>query len=182
MALLKEFPSKIFFYCFEPAPVGGEPSIVPSHVIVEKMEEQMPRLATGLRAGVPGTRSRPKTGLVNGSAKRSRADRAFKASDDGSAEFTYGPVHPVREFGGKKAWFLPILGYLANEKDVVDTSFGDGSNVLQEAMDAYKGILAENCVDLKWKKGDVLLVDNLSVQHTRRPGKPPRAIYASICK
>ncbi|KAK1275240.1 hypothetical protein QJS04_geneDACA010014 [Acorus gramineus] len=61
------------------------------------------------------------------------------------------------------------------------TSFGDGSEIPREAMDAYKGILEENCVDLKWKKGDVLLVDNLSVQQARRPGKPPWAIYVSMC-
>ncbi|KAK1322923.1 Clavaminate synthase-like protein [Acorus calamus] len=93
-------------------------------------------------------------------------------NDDGTAEFTYGQVNPVRKFGGKKAWFLPILGYSENKKGV-DISFRDGSNVPREAIDAYKGILEENCVDLKWKKGDILLVDNLSVQHSRRPGKPP---------
>ncbi|KAK1300825.1 Clavaminate synthase-like protein [Acorus calamus] len=205
MALMKEFPSKIFFYCFEPAPVGGETSIVPSHVIVEKMEEQMPKVMekltdVGLILCVSTAKDEDedsgqvisktwkwlfKTDDKFEAEKRARQKlscTSINFKDDGSAEFTYGPVHPVREFGGKKAWFLPILGYSANEKDVADTSFGDGSNVPQEAMDAYKGILEETCVDLKWKKGDVLLIDNLSVQHARRPGKPPRAIYASICK
>ncbi|KAK1299729.1 hypothetical protein QJS10_CPB13g00858 [Acorus calamus] len=81
---------------------------------------------------------------------------------------------------GKKSWFIPILGYSENERKGANTSFGDGSDIPREAMDAYKGILEENCVDLKWKKGDVLLVDNLSVQHARRPGKPPRAIYVPM--
>ncbi|KAK1299730.1 Clavaminate synthase-like protein [Acorus calamus] len=171
MALMKEFPSKIFFYCFEPAPVGGETSIVPSHVIVEKMEEQMPKVMekltdVGLILCVSTAKDEDedsgqvisktwkwlfKTDDKFEAEKRARQKlscTSINFKDDGSAEFTYGPVHPVREFGGKKAWFLPILGYSANEKDVADTSFGDGSNVPQEAMDAYKGILEENCVDL----------------------------------
>ncbi|XP_058099708.1 clavaminate synthase-like protein At3g21360 [Magnolia sinica] len=42
MSLCKEYPSKIFFFCLEPSPEGGETSILPSHIIVEKMEELMP--------------------------------------------------------------------------------------------------------------------------------------------
>ena len=40
----KTCPSKIFFFCGEPAPEGGETSIVPSHIIVTKMEERLPEL------------------------------------------------------------------------------------------------------------------------------------------
>ncbi|KAK1321215.1 Clavaminate synthase-like protein [Acorus calamus] len=202
MALTKEYPSKIFFYCFEPAPLGGETSIVPSNVIVEKMEEQMLKFMEKVSdIGLIFRITRPKE-KIQGSAidnswkcllktndvveaeKRAREKLSCASvmfNDDGTAEFTYGPVNPVRKFGGKKAWFLPILGYSENKKGV-DISFGDGSDVPREAISAYKGILEENCVDLKWKKGDILLVDNLSVQHSRRPGKPPRAIYVSICK
>nr|DAD39106.1 TPA_asm: hypothetical protein HUJ06_013429 [Nelumbo nucifera] len=42
MPLVKNFPSKIFFFCSQPSPEGGETSIIPSHVIVEKMEEKVP--------------------------------------------------------------------------------------------------------------------------------------------
>lgn len=45
---MKEFPSKIFFFCSEPSPEGGETSIVPSHIIVEKMEERMPEFVKRL--------------------------------------------------------------------------------------------------------------------------------------
>ncbi|KAF8405822.1 hypothetical protein HHK36_007899 [Tetracentron sinense] len=48
MALLKQFPSKIFFFCSQPSPEGGETSIVPSHLIVEKMEERMPEFVAKL--------------------------------------------------------------------------------------------------------------------------------------
>lgn len=101
--------------------------------------------------------------------------------DDGSAEMTYGPLNPIREFGEKRAWFIPILGY----KDKVQGArnrFGDGSEFPSAALEAYREILEENCVDVKWQKGDVLVLDNFAVQRARRPGKPPRVMLMSACK
>ncbi|XP_043712515.1 clavaminate synthase-like protein At3g21360 [Telopea speciosissima] len=48
MALIKQFSSKIFFFCAHPSPEGGKTSIVPSHIIVEKMEERAPEFVTKL--------------------------------------------------------------------------------------------------------------------------------------
>lgn len=39
---VKEVPSKIFFYCSQPSPEGGETSILPSQVVVDQMEERVP--------------------------------------------------------------------------------------------------------------------------------------------
>lgn len=39
---MKATPSKILFFCKEPAPEGGETSIVPSDVVVDRMEERLP--------------------------------------------------------------------------------------------------------------------------------------------
>lgn len=102
-------------------------------------------------------------------------------NEDGSAGFLFGPMNPIRELRGKRVWFNSIFGYTGNERDV-EVSFKDGSPFPVEAVDAYKNILEENCVNLSWQKGDILLVDNLNVQHARRPGKPPRVILVSICK
>lgn len=38
---VKEVPSKIFFYCSQPSPEGGETSILPSQVVVDQMEERV---------------------------------------------------------------------------------------------------------------------------------------------
>lgn len=102
-------------------------------------------------------------------------------NSDGSAEFVYGPMNPIREFGGKRVWLLPILGYTNNINDV-NNSFGDGSIFPLEALRTYREILEENCVDLKWQKGDILLVDNLAGQQARMPVKPPRVILVAVCK
>lgn len=100
-------------------------------------------------------------------------------NDDGSAEFVYGPTSPIKEFGEKRVWFHHLIG--RNEGDT-DNYFGDGSPLPRTALDAYRKITSENCVDIKWQKGDVLLVDNLCAQHARRAGEAPRIIIVSICE
>ncbi|KAJ4976041.1 hypothetical protein NE237_001147 [Protea cynaroides] len=202
MSLIKDCPSKLFFFCSQPPPVGGETSIVPSGVVVEKMEERMPEFVAKLmEKGCVFGRSLPKgndIGVISGrswkwflqtedqdEAKQRAAEKLRSCSinfnQDGSADLVFGPLNPIQELGGKKVWFNTILGYTSNEKDKKVT-FGDGSALPSEAIEAFKQVLNENCVDVKWQKGDVLLLDNFIVQHARRPGKPPRTVLVSICK
>ncbi|XP_031259945.1 clavaminate synthase-like protein At3g21360 [Pistacia vera] len=113
--------------------------------------------------------------------KRKRRCNSVEFNEDGSAEFLYGPLNPIREFEGKRVWFIRIVRHSANKKDT-STSFGDGTPLLTNALETYQNILDEVCVDIKWEKGDVMLLDNLSVQHGRRPAKPPRSAFVSLCK
>ncbi|XP_043709447.1 clavaminate synthase-like protein At3g21360 isoform X2 [Telopea speciosissima] len=202
MALTKKLTSKIFFFCFQPSPEGGETSIVPSYIIVEKMEEKLPEFMAKLselgfifRLKTP--KERDPTTIVIKTWKRflntedeveaeKRAMELFSCSSinfnkNGTAEMVYGPMSPIKEFGGRKVWFQTISGYSTKGIEM-GINFGDGSDFPVEAIDAYKQVLNENCIDLRWQKGDILLLDNLSVQHARRPGKPPRSIFVSICK
>ena len=90
-------------------------------------------------------------------------------------------MNPIKEFGGERAWFVPILGY-KEQIQGVNSRFGDGTEFPSETLSTYRDILEENCVDVKWQRGDVLLLDNFAAQHARRPGKPPRVILMSGCK
>ncbi|KAL4183953.1 hypothetical protein AMTRI_Chr11g100880 [Amborella trichopoda] len=102
--------------------------------------------------------------------------------EDGRAEFIYGPLNPIRTFqGGCRVWFSTIVGY-TGKLDDMSLGFGDGVPFPDEAIKNYRKIRDENNVNIRWEKGDILLVDNLAVQHARRPGKPTRIILASLCK
>ncbi|XP_020575379.1 clavaminate synthase-like protein At3g21360 [Phalaenopsis equestris] len=203
LPLRPKVPSKIFFYCIQPSPEGGETSIVASDVIVEKMEERMPDFMAKVK----------EVGLIHGNKTATDAEvgtqsifnRSWKASlgsddeveaekraketlscsavnffSDGSAELVFGPLNPVVEREGKRAWIIPIHGY-TDDKDMASNKFGDGNAFPSEVFGIYEQLLEENCVDIKWQKGDVLLLDNYVVQHARRPGKPPRRLLTSIC-
>lgn len=104
----------------------------------------------------------------------------MKFRGDGVGELVFGPMNPIRNYGGKRVWFNTILGYSPNDAD--DISFADGTKLPVAALETYKKISEENCVNIKWEKGDFMLVDNLLAQHARLPGKPPRQILVSICK
>ncbi|KAJ6797365.1 clavaminate synthase-like protein [Iris pallida] len=180
MAFARQSPSKIFFFCSEPSPEGGETSIVPSQVVAEKMEERLPEVTAKLSE--VGLTFRFLIHKDKEAEKRQRLKLNYSRVDyksDGSTEFVFGPSSPIREVGGKKVWFLPFLGYNLTE---VRKSFGDGSAVPANAAAAYEEILEENCVDVKWQKGDILLLDNHAVQHARRPGKSPRRVLVAVSK
>ncbi|KAF8404251.1 hypothetical protein HHK36_009133 [Tetracentron sinense] len=202
MAQAKQFPSKIFFFCSQPSPEGGETSIVPSHIVVEKMEERVPEFMaklsqTGYILGLKTRKDNDSSEIFSQAWKliiktedkaefeervKEKMDcSSVKFNEHGSVEFVHGPMNPIRELGGRRVWFNTILGYTSDERDI-NLRFGDETSFPLEALDAHKKILDETCVDLKWEKGDVLLLDNLCVQHARRPGKPPRVILVSICK
>ncbi|KAJ4966337.1 hypothetical protein NE237_018186 [Protea cynaroides] len=120
------------------------------YIVVEKMEQKLLEIMAKLSE--------------LGFAIEMLSCGSFNFNKDGSAKIVYGPMSPIKEFGGRKVWFYTILGYSSKGK---------------------RGISAlgmENCVDLKWQKGDILLVDNLTVQHARHPGKPPCSILVSVCK
>ena len=77
-------------------------------------------------------------------------------------------------------WFQGIAG--PGGRSTRSLSMGDGCAIPPEAAEAFSAILDEECVNLKWEEGDVLLVDNRAVQHGKRPSKPPRRILVSMCK
>ncbi|KAK8951102.1 Clavaminate synthase-like protein [Platanthera zijinensis] len=205
MPLRKEPPSNIFFYCSEPSPEGGETSIVASDVVVEKMEERLPEVMDKVAdVGLIHINKTCSDADADTSAIFNKTWKSFLGTDDkveaekraietlncssvrffsdGSADLVVGPLNPVVEREGRRAWVVPLLG-CTGRIDMVGNEFGDGSAPFpQSALHAYREILAENCVDIKWQKGDVLLVDNFAVQHARRPGKSPRRVLVSMCK
>ncbi|KAJ9568452.1 hypothetical protein OSB04_004418 [Centaurea solstitialis] len=65
-------------------------------------------------------------------------------------------------------------------------TFGNGASLPDNVVYDCIKILEEECVAIPWKKGDILLLDNLAVMHGRRSivnsEAHTRRILASICK
>ena len=57
---------------------------------------------------------------------------------------------------------------------------GDDSPVDHAAVMEAHSAMQEECVAFKWQRGDVLLIDNSLVMHSRRPYTGARRILASI--
>ncbi len=85
----------------------------------------------------------------------------------------------------KYIWFNSIVAAYFGWKDSRNTPenavvFGDGKPFDPEIIERCQSILEDNSVAFKWEKGDVLLVDNNLVLHSRRTFVPPRRILAAL--
>ncbi|KAL8206210.1 hypothetical protein R6Q57_009761 [Mikania cordata] len=108
---------------------------------------------------------------------------------DNGVKIITGPVPAIRfeEERRVKTWFNNLTGPVNGEDKIFDEAtcveLGNGEAVADDAMEDCWRYLEEECVAVAWKKGDVMVVDNLMVLHSRRPLlKAPRRILASLCK
>ncbi|KAL5374054.1 hypothetical protein DPSP01_012235 [Paraphaeosphaeria sporulosa] len=58
--------------------------------------------------------------------------------------------------------------------------YGDGTVIATEDLELALNIAEEMQVDLLWEKGDVVLLDNYAVMHSRRPWVGSRVVLAAL--
>ncbi|RZC50167.1 hypothetical protein C5167_018595 [Papaver somniferum] len=99
-----------------------------------------------------------------------------------------GPIPAIKydKTRGRKIWFNSMVAAYTGWKDsrndpVKAVTFGDGTPLPSDVIHECLKLLEEECVAIPWQKGDVLLIDNLAVLHSRREFNPPRRILASLC-
>ncbi|KAI5078416.1 hypothetical protein GOP47_0006087 [Adiantum capillus-veneris] len=138
---------------------------------------------------------------VFGTSDKKEAEERAKKNFNGKVEWlpggnmnlVTGPFKATRNFGREEranAWFNQIAVYhtgLSHKGGMppdqpYDVVFGDGSPLPANAVATCKKIHEENSVDIPWKQGDLMILDNSSVMHGRRAYKPPRKILVTLCK
>eukprot|EP00253_Pinus_taeda_P007694 PITA_07694 len=203
MAMFDDFPTKLIFFCEIAPPEGGQTAIVLSHKITQRMEQRYPHLVKKLeevgliypsslsqednsQSFIKGWQSRYETNNKQ-EAEEKLAMSGVPVSkitwaDDGTMLLEMGPLVSIRtvdrDTDQRKAWFNPTP--LGLQKSAL--TLGDGSLFPEEAMEACIQITEEECVDITWEVGDVLVLDNRFVQHARRPSTPPRRVLVALCK
>lgn len=60
--------------------------------------------------------------------------------------------------------------------------FGDGTPIPDETMEYIGGLYEDLCVDFPWQKGDLVAVDNMLVQHARRPFTGERKLLVAMAQ
>ncbi|KAK1266303.1 Clavaminate synthase-like protein [Acorus gramineus] len=207
MAQVPEYPSKLFFYCEVEPQKGGETPIVLSHVIYERMKEKYPEFVEKLeRKGLIYTRilgagDDPSSPIGRGwqstfltkdkitaEERAARLGMKLEWMEDG-VKTIMGPIPAVKydESRGRKIWFNSMVAAYTGWKDVRNdpvkaVTFGDGTPLPAEIIEDCLKILEEESVAIPWQKGDIMLIDNLAVLHSRRSFNPPRRILASLCR
>ena len=62
------------------------------------------------------------------------------------------------------------------EDQAMHCTFGDGTPIADDDMDAVRDAIWKNMVFFKWRRGDVLVIDNDAVAHGRMPYAGPRTV------
>ncbi|PWA49767.1 tauD/TfdA-like domain-containing protein [Artemisia annua] len=211
MTYVPDFPNKLFFFCEEEPGSGGETPVVLSHIIYEKMKKRHPEFVSRLEEhgltyikimsdevsssyfGGSDWSSAYMTDDKNVAEERAAKQETKLEWIENGVKLITGPLPAIRIFGKedsrRKTWFnILTLLYSGSRNDKTqrpDTfaMYGNGDPVLEyDAIEDCFRIMDEECVIIPWKKGDVMLVNNLMVLHARQPLlKPPRRVLASLC-
>jgi alpha-ketoglutarate-dependent taurine dioxygenase len=60
--------------------------------------------------------------------------------------------------------------------------YGDGTPIEDSVLDAIRGEYGELAVELPWREGDVMLLDNMLVAHGRAPFRGPRKVLVAMAE
>jgi len=205
MAQTPIYPSKLFFYCEVAANKGGATPICRSDILLEKLIVEAPDFVENcIEKGVCYTSIMPaqddaKSGqgrswrstlsVDNTQAAEQRLDRLdyeWEWQADESLRVTTPKLDAVKKLDdGRNVFFNQLIAAFRGWSDIRNTasksiSFGDGMPITTDDMAAAIRIADEISYDLKWRAGDVVLIDNFIVMHGRRPFEGKRRVLASL--
>lgn len=208
MAQVPTFPSRLFFYCDVAPSSGGQTPLALSHLVYKRMRELHPQFVDRLETeGVRYTRVLPdgddpssaigrgwqSTFLTEDQAEAERKARAQGTEvewlEDRCLRTVTACLPAVRleERTGRKTWFNSIIAAYRGWRDSRNcaekaVSFGNGDPMPADVMDDLDRVFQDLAVAVTWQAGDVIIVDNRLVLHSRNTFTPPRRILAALIK
>ncbi|MGK9171390.1 TauD/TfdA family dioxygenase [Inquilinus limosus] len=208
-AYTRDWPMKIWFYCQQAAPEGGETPIADSRAVyhamppalrdrfVEKGLMYVRNYGNGLDVSwqqVFGTEDRAE---VEAYCRGHGIDCEWKPDGElRTRQVCQGAIaHPVT---GEMVWFNQAhLFHVSNLEpevrstllELVDESdlprnvyYGDGSPIEDEALATVREVLEAHKISFPWQAGDVLMLDNMLTAHARAPFKGPRKVIVAMAE
>jgi hypothetical protein len=205
MAQTPLYPSRLFFFCEQPAAEGGATPLCRSDVLWERLAARRPEFARdceqkGLRySNVMPAEDDPGSGMGRSwrstlrAATREEAERrlrdlgySWEWLTDVCLRATTPVLPAVRSLpNGRKSFFNQLTAAFRGWKDTRNDpakaiTFGDGSPLDRDAVLTAADIGDRLAFDLQWQRGDVVLVDNYMTMHARRPFSGTRKVLASL--
>ena len=205
MAQTPIYPSRLFFFCQQPAESGGATPLCRSDVLLDRLVEAEPEFVAecdqkGLKysnvmPGADDASSGMGRSWQSTLGTQSKTDAESRLAGlgyswewlDGDCLRATTPVLPaIRELGdGRRSFFNQLIAASQGWKDDRNDpskaiTHGDGSPLDVAAVRTACEISDELSFDVPWQSGDVALVDNYAVMHARRPFTGTRKILASL--
>ncbi|ERN42086.1 non-ribosomal peptide synthetase module [Rubidibacter lacunae KORDI 51-2] len=204
---LQKWPMKIWFFCVQPSPVGGETPIVNCRQLYQTLRpETRDRFATKQlmyeRNFVPGldvdwrdffkTDDRAEverrceaegvewTWLENGRL-RTRQVRQAIARHPHTQDLVFFNQLQLHHFSyidpNTQASIRSLLGEDCLPRQVY---YGDGSEIEPEVLEEVDAAYQTCARQFTWQKGDLLMLDNMLMAHGRNPFQGPRKIVVAL--
>jgi len=205
MAQTPVFPSRLFFFCEQPATTGGATPLCRSDVLLKKLQAEFPKFvdacrSSGLRyRNVMPAQDDPISGMgrswqstLSVSSNSDAENRLRKLGydwqwqADGSLQAATPRLDAVRSNpAGREAFFNQLIAASQGWKDNLNepsksVTYGDGSPLDTAAVLRAAELADDLAIDVPWQAGDVVLVDNIIVMHGRRTFTGTRKILASL--
>jgi alpha-ketoglutarate-dependent taurine dioxygenase len=205
MAQTPIYPSKLFFFCEQPAESGGATPLCRSDILWELLRARCPDFArscesNGLKySTVMPPQNDPTSGMGRSWQSTLRASTPAEAErrleslgyswtwlDDGCLRATTPVLPAVRRLDdGRTSFFNQLIAAFQGWRDERNDpskaiTFGDGTPLDREAVNVATRLGEELSFDVPWQRGDVALVDNYVTMHGRRAFTGTRKVLASL--
>lgn len=83
---------------------------------------------------------------------------------------------------GKMNWLFSKLVYLRKNTAVHEIYFADGQKIPRKDLYYIMDVLDKNTLAFPWKRGDVLILDNMLAMHGRAPFSGKRRVLAALTR
>jgi hypothetical protein len=205
MAQTPIYPSRLFFFCEQPASSGGATPLCRSDILWEKLAERCPQFARdcetkGLKyTNVMPTDNDPTSGMGRGwqstlrTTTKEGAEKRLQGLGyswewlpSGDLRATTPVLPAVRRLSdGRRTFFNQLIAAFQGWKDARNDpskaiTFGDGASLDRDAVNVATELAEELAFNVLWQKGDVALVDNFVTMHGRRTFSGTRKVLASL--
>lgn len=206
-----KWPGTLFFYCDIPAEEGGETPIVDCRfmlkVLTPDLVERFGQHGVKYTRYLGGSKGIGKSWMdtfetqdrkvVEDYCAENNIEYAWEGNNLYLSQFGPGlATHPVT---GERVWFnqanqfhpshmqadvykaLKLMHSKNARKYPQYAFYGNGDEIPEAYLKEITDKHFEYAFKLPWKKGDILLLDNMLMAHGRMPFKGERKVYVSMC-
>lgn len=204
---LPKWPMRQFFFCIQPAQEQGETPLLDNRRVAQELDQEIVRefeekgllYVRNFSPGIDVSWQDFFKTEDRSEVERMCADEGMECEwkDGDSLRISQkgpGVTHHPRT--GEKIWFNQVqlhhvscldpetrdsLRQLFAEEDMPrNVYYGDGSVIPDETVDRISEVFEQLCVELPWQKRDLIALDNMFVQHARRPFVGERKILVAM--
>jgi alpha-ketoglutarate-dependent taurine dioxygenase len=209
MSYSHNWPTKIWFFCAEPAKIAGNTPIAPDRkvfqlidpIIKRRFMEKKVMYVRNYGEGVDlpwqeafqttdrrvveeyCVKARTQFEWRDGNRLRTRQVRQAVATHPVTGETVwFNHAHMFHTSNLDAAVRESLLAEFKDDELPRNAFYGDGSPIESSVLEEIRAIYRDAAVSFDWQKGDILMLDNFLCSHGREPFTGPRKILVAMAE